>query len=222
MVKVTPWSFSKLKAFDTCPKQFYHLKIARDYTEPETDALRLGSEVHEHCELYIRDNTPLPDEYKHFGPVLDALNSKTGTKLAEYKMGVTEELKPCMFDDDDVWWRGIVDLLIVDNELAWVVDYKTGKSTKYADTDQLELMALATFAHFPEVNKVRGGLLFLMAKELIRVTYKRAQREELWSKWMGKLKDLEDAARVDTWNAKPSGLCRKHCVVTECPHNGRS
>ena len=26
----------------------------------------------------------------------------------------------------------------------------------------------------------------------------------------------------DVWNPRPSGLCKKHCVVLECPHNGRS
>jgi hypothetical protein len=26
----------------------------------------------------------------------------------------------------------------------------------------------------------------------------------------------------DVWNPKPSGLCRKHCSVLSCSHNGRS
>ena len=56
---------------------------------------------------------------------------------------------------DNVWWRGIADLVILDadNHIAWVVDYKTGKSARYADKGQLELMALATFKHFPVVKK---------------------------------------------------------------------
>ena len=35
----------------------------------------------------------------------------------------------CGFKDDNVWFRGIADLIILDsdNKLAWVIDYKTGK-----------------------------------------------------------------------------------------------
>jgi hypothetical protein len=32
---------------------------------------------------------------------------------------------------------------------------------------------------------------------------------------------MESAYDKDVWNANPSGLCRAHCVVLECPHNGR-
>ena len=42
-MSVAPWSFSRLKSFEQCPKQFYHMKIAKDYTEGETDAMRYGS-----------------------------------------------------------------------------------------------------------------------------------------------------------------------------------
>ena len=28
-MSVAPWSFSKIKAFEKCPKQFYHLKVAK-------------------------------------------------------------------------------------------------------------------------------------------------------------------------------------------------
>ena len=38
-MSIAPWSFSKIKAFEQCPKKFYHLKIAKDYSEPETEAM---------------------------------------------------------------------------------------------------------------------------------------------------------------------------------------
>jgi hypothetical protein len=49
--------------------------------------------------------------------------------------------------------------VILDDDLAWVVDYKTGKSSKYADKGQLELMALSLFAKYPQIKTVRAGLL---------------------------------------------------------------
>ena len=64
-MSITPWSFSKIKSFEQCPKKFYHLKVAKDYREPETEAMLYGTAVHLAAEEYIRDGTPLPPEYDY-------------------------------------------------------------------------------------------------------------------------------------------------------------
>jgi len=222
-MSITPWSFSKIKAFEQCPKKFYHLKVAKDYSEPETDAMYYGTAFHEAAEEYVRDNVPLPPQFDYAKAGLDALNAKQGKKLCEYKLGLTENLDPCDFFADDVWFRGIADLVILDDETetAWVVDYKTGKNARYADKGQLELMALATFKHFPNIKEVRGGLMFVVSNELITDTYLLTNQGELWGKWLADYTNMESAFTNDTWNANPSGLCKAHCVVLECPHNGR-
>ena len=164
----------------------------------------------------------MPERFDYAVDVLDSLQAKQGKKLCEYRLGLTSELEPCGFSDKDVWFRGIADLIILDDDLAWVVDYKTGKSARYADKGQLELMALATFKHFPEVNEVRAGLLFVVSKNLIRDTYYRDDEAKLWEKWLTNYSKMESAAANDVWNPRPSGLCRRHCAVTECAHNGRN
>lgn len=221
-MSIVPWSFSKMKAFEQCPKKFYHLKVAKDYTEPETSAMRYGTEFHLACEEYIRDGKPLPLRFEYAKAGLDALNRKEGEKLCEYEMGVTESLEPCDFKAPDVWFRGIVDLLILDRakNLAWVIDYKTGKSARYADKDQLELMALATFAHFPEIKEVKAGLLFVVPKKLIKAKYRVEDKSSLWDKWKASFDNICVAFESDTFNPKPSGLCKRHCIITECVHNG--
>ena len=153
-----PWSYSRIKSFEQCPKQFYHLKVVKDYEEPISFAMNYGNEFHKAAEEYVRDSKDLPKKFLFAKAALDVLNEKEGSKLCEHKMGLTESLDPCGFMAKGVWWRGIVDLLIldVDKKIAWVVDYKTGKSARYADKGQLELMALATFKHFPFVEEVRA------------------------------------------------------------------
>lgn len=221
-MKIPPWSFSGIKAFDQCPKKFYHLKVAKDYKEPVTDALTYGSEFHKAAELYIKEGTPLPSYFNYAKGALDNLNQLPGEKLCEYEMGLTENLEPCGFKDESVWWRGIADLIILDREKgeARILDYKTGKSAKYADTGQLELMALAVFKHFPEVKKVKAGLLFVIAKQFIKDNYSIDLAPTMWQKWLRDYDRLRFAYQTDVWNPRPSGLCKKHCVVTECPHNG--
>jgi len=138
-----------------------------------------GTEFHTAAELYIKDGTPLPAHFAYAKGALDKLNAIPGEKLCEYEMGLTENLEPCGFKDERMWWRGIADLLIInyDTKVAHVLDYKTGKSAKYADKGQLELMALAVFKHFPMITNVKAGLLFVVRKILLKTsTQSKAKR----------------------------------------------
>lgn len=222
-MSAAPWSFSKIKAFQQCPKQFYHEKVIKQYPFKMTEAIRYGDQFHKAAEKYIRDGEELPKRFLYAKDSLDALKRKRGDKLCEYRMGLTEDLEPCGFYEDNVWWRGIADLIILnqDQGIAYVVDYKTGKSSRYADKGQLELMAMATFKHFPNVGTVRAGLLFVVCEDLVRSTYEQYEADTLWDKWMDNFQTMETAYKVDVWNPKPSGLCRQWCQVMECPHNGR-
>ena len=83
-------------------------------------------------------------------------------------------------------------------------------------------MALALFKHFPFVEKVRAGLLFVVCEDFIKDTYTNDQEDILWAKWVSNIESMEAAYRTEVWNPKPSGLCKRHCPVVECPHNGRN
>jgi len=215
----TTWSYSRIKSFETCPKQFYHEKILKEYPYVETRAMKYGTEFHKVAEDFVRDGTPVPEEFRFTQKVLDNLAAREGTKHLELKMGLTIDLEPCAFFAKNVWFRGVVDYLSIDGGTARVVDYKTGKSAKYADPDQLELMALTVFKHFPEVTDVRGALLFVIANSLVTDTYTTSDQSR-WAKWVSRVNALQTAVDTGVWNPKPSGLCRKHCPVVECSHNG--
>jgi hypothetical protein len=136
-------------------------------------------------------------------------------------MGLTEELNPCAFDDPAAWCRGIADLLIVDEDKgkAYCVDYKTG-SAKYADMKQLELMALMIFEHFPAVKKVKAGLLFVVHNEFKKEVFTFDKAAEYWKEWYVDVARLGGSYATGVWKPTRSGLCRKHCVVLTCSHNG--
>ena len=223
-MSIAPWSFSKAKAFETCPKQFYYEKILKEYPVEETEAMRYGTEFHKACEDYIGSGLPLPKRFEFIKPILDALNNKRGVKVCEKKMGLTADLEPCDFFDKRVWFRGIADLIVVDvlAGVAWVIDYKTGKSAKYADNGQLELMALIIFKHYPQITKVKAGLLFVIAKNLIKAEYEIDSEPNLREKWLKIYGKMEKAFESNVWNPRPSGLCKRHCPVLECAHNGRN
>ena len=209
-IQLPPWSFSRVKSFEDCPKKYYHLKVAKDYQEPETSAMAYGTEFHLAAEEYIRDGKPLPGKFSYAQRMLDKLNEMPGEKLCEYEMGLTEDLEPCGVKDDNVWWRGIADLIILDRETksARVIDYKTGKSAKYADSGQLELMALAVFKHFPDVNEVTSTFVWLKDMKMDAEVYKRSDADKMWEELLKRINRIYQSAEHDNWPAKPSGLCR--------------
>lgn len=225
MGKKTAWSYSSLKTFEQCPKKYYHLKVVRDYEEDfNTEAMRYGNEYHMAAEQYVSGLVDeLDPRFDYSQDVLDKLRGMSGDKLCEHQMGITSNLEPCEFFGKDVWYRGVADLIILnrDTGVAKVFDYKTGKSAKYADVGQLELMALCVFKHFPEVHTVKAGLLFVVCNKLIKETYERKDESELWKKWLIKHGTLEKTLVTDVWNPRPTGLCKAHCIILECPHNGR-
>jgi CRISPR/Cas system-associated exonuclease Cas4 (RecB family) len=165
---------------------------------------------------------PIPAKFLYIKQYVDTLIDSPGDKYYEHKMGLTRELEPCGFMERHVWWRGIADFLAVDGKEAVLVDYKTGKSARYADTAQLELLALAIFAHFPHVEIVRAGLLFVVSKEFIEIELNRNHQHELWKKWIKDTDRLDGCFESDTWNPSPNFTCRNYCPVLDCEHNGRS
>jgi len=215
------WSFSALKTFETCPRKYHAEKVLKLYPFEETEQSRYGTEVHLAAEEYIGKGTPLPKGMEKFKPALDALNKIPGEKKVELKMALTVDRQVTDFSADDVWVRGIADLVIVNGDKARVIDYKTG-SAKYPDKKQLELMALMLFEHFPEVQEVKAALAFLLHDVVVKGQYKRADADKLWQKWQARTDMLDGAFEHDNWPPKTNGLCRKWCPVEHCEFNGRS
>jgi hypothetical protein len=207
------WSFSSLKDFVNCPKQYQEIKVLKRFTKFPTEQMRYGTEVHKACEDYVGEGVPLAENYKRFQPVLDSLVAIPGTKYPEYRMALDKDKQMSAYGKG-YWVRGIVDLLIVDGDHAFLVDYKTG-SNRYPDPKQLKLMALMTFAHFPEVNKVKAGLLFVMHESFMDEEYTRDQIPKLWSYFENDLERLSLSYENDTWQANPTPLCG-WCPVRTC------
>lgn len=208
------WSFSSLKDFVNCPKQYYEVKVARTFTKKVTQQMLYGTEVHKACEDYVRDGKPLAKNYQKYQRLLDAVLDSPGDRYVEHKMALTKDKTACDFDAEDRWVRGIVDVLTVNGDTAWLADYKTG-SARYPDTKQLKLMALMTFAHFPEVQTVRGGLLFLAHDVFIDERYERKEIAKIWESFYPDLMRMQISYDKNAWPTNPTGLCG-WCPVDTC------
>jgi len=218
-MKPITWSHSALKDYEGCPRRYHEVKVLKNYPFKDTEATLYGKELHTAAELYIKDDTPLPAQFAFLKDTLDALKAKPGRKLCEHEMGVTKDLKPCGFMAKDVWVRGIADLLIIDDDnlTAKVVDYKSGNN-KYPDREQLRLMALMVFAHFPHIRRVAGALLFVVKEDMATASFMSGEATEYWWDYRERVARIERAHASGVWNPKPTPLCG-WCPVNSCEHN---
>jgi len=213
-------SYSSIKDFEGCPRRYHEVRILKKFKSKDTEATMYGTAVHKAFEERIRDNKPLPEHLAHYAPFVEPLAKATGEIRCEERMAIRADFTPCEFFDKDVWFRGIPDFLSInrDRRVARVVDYKTGKSSRYADVAQLELMAAMVMTHHPEVDLVKGALLFVVAGDIIKTEFQRLELATILSKWAGRADAIEQAVVVGVWNPRSSALC-KFCPVSTCEYH---
>jgi len=216
---MTTHSYSAIKDFEGCARRYYNVRVAKAFKSQDTEATLYGVAAHKAFEDYVRDRTPLPDQFAQFASFVEPLVAVPGEVYCEHKLGMTSTFEPCDFFAPAAWFRGIPDVLIVNDAtgVARVADYKTSKSSRFADKDQLELMAALVMAHFPKVQKVKGALLFVVANDVVPHTCTRDDLPEILSKLAGRVDAIEAAHKAGVWNARPSPLCN-FCPVTSCEH----
>lgn len=219
--KAFSWSYSKLKNFRTCGYRYKKIDVDKTYAEDFSgEHLAWGKQVHTAFEQRVRDNMPFPKGMEHFeDAVAGRLVGVPGLILVEQQMAIRKDLSACGWFDKDTWFRSIADYLRINGPVALAIDYKTGKILE--DSEQLALMAECIFAHYPEVQAVRTEFWWLKDDAATGQNYYRNKRHETWARVMPEVMTLELAHETNNFPARPSGLCKKHCIVTDCQFHGK-
>ncbi len=232
MADITPLSHSRITLGNKCPYAFKK-KYVNKTEKPAiltADILIRGTVFHEivaeankYCiskgEQVIMGNAvkiapryaaKLSDEY--YEDVLHLCRNwddyhmieNPETAKAEVKLAVDPLWQPIDYDSEDAFLRGRLDLVSIDGETAYVVDYKTNwqaqPEAEVLKSYQLGIYALMVFAHNPEVQIVNAYMDF------VRVPIRRERiltREDL--------PDIEKRVRADFGNLS---LMRKYPATT--------
>lgn len=228
MARIIPWSFSSWSAYQTCPRQFYELRVAKTVIEPPSTQIIWGNEVHKALEDKVKQGKEVPKNMRHMEPIVDRILAGPGDNFAEMELACDEQLKPTSFWDKATWVRGKGDLVKINGIKGAVFDYKTGK--KKPSILQLDLMAVLAFAKFPTLEEI--FTCFIWFQDPARPTvakYHRDRAPALLQQFIPGVEDMQWSEAEDVWPAKPSGLCRPNpktgfagCPVITCPHNGRN
>lgn len=217
------WSYSRLKNFESCPKRHYHIDVAKDVREEESEALTYGNAIHKALADAISGKERLPE---HFSPhqkwvdrVIDGVTPGGNTEiLVEQQLAIRKDFGPTEWFGRDAWYRGIADVLKISGPVALALDWKTGKILE--DGVQLALMSACIFAHHPQVQRIRTEFIWLKEDATTRLDVKREDMPGIWAGVLPRVATLQHAYTTSEFPAKPGDLCRKWCPVDRCVHHG--
>lgn len=216
------WSYSALTAYETCPKKFWHFRIKKDFKDVGNETSDYGTHVHKSIQNYLSKNTKLPLDLVHMQPTVDKYKH-SGFKLGgvELQLAIDSNYEPTGWFDKDVYCRAIIDAAFISDKLALLVDWKTGKIKPDEEATQLSLAACLYMLHDPTVQNVAMRYVWLAHKgRTTNFSLTRADMPAVWNQLAPRVRRYQEAHKRDEFPAQPSGLCRKYCPITSCPHHG--
>jgi hypothetical protein len=219
---------SKLGTFKKCRRKFLYSYIQNLPGTPQgPGASDRGVAQHKIIEDYFKGELDtLPDNLRHYTEWFDRLRNLN--HYSENKLAMRSGWLPCTWEDPQVWWKGVLDLKVLQGQKAWVFDWKTGKV--YPDhEDQKELYSIAVFVEHEAIREIEAWHIYLDLKgKDTKKIYTRDMLPMLIAKWNGKLAPYwqalerhvaapEEAEMMFVTN--PSYLC-DYCKFQKnpCPH----
>ncbi len=216
-MKLPPITYTFHRNFDNCPRKAWHINIAKDLPKEDTEQLRWGNQVHSALDRRISRGAALPEameKYEHF------CNFGAYMVKTELKLGIRANGLPCGFFDDDVYMRGVIDVLIpswggLDRAVIW--DWKTGK--KREESGELQIHAALLKAKHPEFNRIMGYYVWLQEMQLgkphdVSDTQATLERERKTREQV----ERAFAHGADAFPPRQNPLCG-YCPVKSCEFN---
>ena len=235
-MKFSPYSHSKLDVYRQCPYRF-KLKYIDKVVIPKTENLALyrGSYIHERIENYYNEitfetNEIFTDKHKAICDdiITDFQESDLGkfyynrdNEVHEKEFGfklVDGKLTSCSYDDKDAWLRGKIDYLFIEDNILYIVDWKSGDSkvdSEYFTDDQMITYVIWAFLTYPNIDTVYTSFVYVEHLNERKNMYKR----EDFTKYVKRLYTDTKHCETDTKLDKDTGpLCEwcdykknKHC-----------
>lgn len=201
-------SYSSIKLYENCPLRYFRQRIVKDVVDEGGEASKYGERIHAFLETRLKENTLLPQEVAHYESLCSSVEriASDGELFVEKELVLTDNLTPTTWWEADAWLRSKLDILVINGEIAVVMDWKTGK--RNPDFFQMQIFAAQVFKHFPEVTRVKTSLVWLKDMAMDTEVYYRNDVNTVWAEIMKRIQRINDSLEHDNWPAKPSGLCR--------------
>lgn len=161
---VTAWSYSRLSAYEVCPRAFFYRYVEKR-PEPPSEAMKRGLAVHETLEDFVKATRAprLPNFLSHLRPQL--MRYRAGVAYPELELAFDADWQRVDWFDRTVRLRVKIDLStqLAERRFA-VIDYKTGEPKPERHQDQLSLYVLGQYyadARPGAIRVVETGLWYV-------------------------------------------------------------
>lgn len=197
------WSYSKLRDFETCRAQYRRRHIEK-LKEASSTALEHGSEVHENIEGWMQGwlksmpevMRPLATHFerlKDMGPTLETMWGHD-KKWAPLENGL----------DKKAWVRAKTDAFLLYQNIAYVMDWKTGKM-RDVNQDQLKFYGVLALIREPSAQRAKLELWYVEHGTILDGEVKREDLAKLKKEFERRSKRIYAETR---WEEEPGLHCK--------------
>jgi len=215
------WSYTKIKNSEACGFRHEQIDLLRNFKEAEDPygPLAWGNKVHEEMAGSIKSGQPMEGETAEYNEWIDRVREGPGELFIEQKYAITKDFSPTAWASPHAWYRGIGDVVRVNDDVALGLDWKTGAVKE--DSVQLALLAQCLFSHFPDVKVVRTEFIWLAHDINTTEIFRREKMGDFWAEFMPRVDKYQKMVETNDFKPTPNGLCKRYCVVTSCPFHGK-
>lgn len=214
-MKPFAWSYSALTTYELCPKKYYHLYVAKDVKDADSSFSADGKIIHDAMKARVIDGKALPLNLRYLEATAKKFADAPGQKHGEMKLALNRQYEPRDYFAPDVFVRVVIDLTIVQDTTAIVVDWKTGKVKD--DPTQMALNAAVLARWMPEIGLFKTLFVWLQSNNLTPKNYTVSKFQAVWNDLLPRVAKIEEARKTTTFPAKEGPLCG-WCPVKSCPH----
>ena len=226
---VKAWSYSTYGNFVRCAKRVYMekvLKIPRPELKipdgKDEHPMTRGSRIHDAAELYMTEGLELIPELNQFHEQFEAMRSLQDSDIVfaiEEDWAFTDKWLPTGWRSEDAWLRLKVDMLMLKESEALLIDYKSGRryGNEISHMTQAQLYQLCTFIRYPELEHIEVEFWYVDVGEITRAKFTRNFGMQFLPLMTSKGEQITNEIRFD---AKPSAFNCKYCPYGNEEGNG--
>ena len=210
--KLVAYSFSRLDAYETCPRKYWHQSVEKDIKELPNDAQVFGDAAHKAFKLYFQAGQSLPLHLRQYEQYLKPISMAPGDKICEQEIALNTSYRQVEWYAKDAYIRVKSDLTIHNGVNAICFDWKFGKPHK--KFDQLKLTAAVTFLLGPEIERITMAYFWAKTKEVDSKVMTREEAPSFWAELQPRVQQYQEAHWNKEFPPKPNFLCKGFCPVT--------
>jgi hypothetical protein len=215
-------TYSILNAYKNCAHQMARRYVIKDQPFVETPEMAWGNKVHSAMELRVGAKQPLPVDMQQweqfctpFDFITDIDNTGKRSLAVEQKLGVAWNMRAVDFWDKEVWFRGKIDVNVINGNKAYIADFKTGNS-KYEDPFELATNAVLLKAKYSGLTRICGSYIWLKENRVGEL-HDLSDVTKTWAEMKRLMGEIEEKKKSGQWDKTKSGLCG-WCSVHDCEH----